>query len=467
MTDLGIRASALGGHAVTPSHVERWAAPATSRPGSFLHWDLPLVAVAYAVLVATWSVTVPVGLVVLVVWGACLAVAGAGHRVVLDSRGQELARVLRAGAFCALTGSALSLVPQASLTTGQAFALSGAAAACSCAVRLAGRVLGREPARVLVVGGAKEREHAVTALTRQRGDAVEVVTACLASDRHPAPAGEIAISAEELPGFARYVGAGSVVAVPGPGLDDWELRRLRWLLEKEQLTCFVATSLLGVAAGRTELVDVGGVPLVRADTGRRRGFLWWLAGWSGRVLAALALVLAAPLLLLLMAAIRLESPGPAVFRQTRVGQDGRTFTIYKLRTMVDEPLPEAALTNDFDGVLFKMRQDPRVTPLGRWLRKFSLDELPQLVNVVRGQMRLVGPRPALPEEVAEYTEDERRRLAVPPGITGLWQVSGRSDLTWEETVRLDLHYVDNWSTLGDLLILCRTVSAVLRHRGAY
>jgi lipopolysaccharide/colanic/teichoic acid biosynthesis glycosyltransferase len=114
-----------------------------------------------------------------------------------------------------------------------------------------------------------------------------------------------------------------------------------------------------------------------------------------------------------------------------------------------------------------MRVDPRITPLGRWLRRYSLDELPQLANVVLGQMRLVGPRPALPEEVAEYADDDRRRLAVPPGITGLWQVSGRSDLSWEESVRLDLHYVDNWSPWLDLVILCRTVRAVLAHRGAY
>jgi lipopolysaccharide/colanic/teichoic acid biosynthesis glycosyltransferase len=207
--------------------------------------------------------------------------------------------------------------------------------------------------------------------------------------------------------------------------------------------------------------------LVRVRAANRSGPAWVLVDWAGRCGAAVALIALAPLLLLLALAIRRESPGPAIFRQVRVGQDGRLFTVLKLRTMVSEPVSEATLENDCDGVLFKMRRDPRITPLGAWLRKYSLDELPQLANVVMGQMRLVGPRPALPEEVAAYAEDDRRRLAVRPGITGLWQVSGRSDLTWEETVRLDLHYVDNWSPWLDLIILARTVRAVLGHRGAY
>jgi lipopolysaccharide/colanic/teichoic acid biosynthesis glycosyltransferase len=192
-----------------------------------------------------------------------------------------------------------------------------------------------------------------------------------------------------------------------------------------------------------------------------------LVDWTGRAVAGAALVLVSPLLLLLAIAIRRESPGPAVYRQVRVGQDGRLFTMFKLRTMTTGGLGQTPLENDCDGPLFKMRHDPRITRLGGWLRRYSLDELPQLVNVVRGEMRLVGPRPALPEEVAEYTDLARRRLAVRPGVTGLWQVSGRSDLTWEETVRLDLHYVDNWSPWLDLRIVSRTVVAVLGHRGAY
>ncbi|MDQ4054478.1 MAG: sugar transferase, partial [Actinomycetota bacterium] len=224
---------------------------------------------------------------------------------------------------------------------------------------------------------------------------------------------------------------------------------------------------LGVAPARLAASNVSGVPLVRVHAANRSGPVWVLVEWTGRCIAVVALALLLPLLSLLAVAIRRGSPGPAIYRQPRVGQDGRMFTMFKLRTMTDGPLVDTPLENDCDEVLFKMRSDPRITPLGRWLRRYSLDELPQLANVVLGQMRLVGPRPALPAEVSAYDEDARRRLAVRPGITGLWQVSGRSDLTWEETVRLDLHYVDNWTPWLDLLILGRTVGAVLRHRGAY
>ena len=182
------------------------------------------------------------------------------------------------------------------------------------------------------------------------------------------------------------------------------------------------------------------------------------------------LLVLAPVLLGLALLVRLDSPGPVVFRQQRIGRDGREFTMLKFRTMHAGPEPAGTLLahgNDADGVLFKLRSDPRITRVGRLLRRYSLDELPQLVNVVVGQMSLVGPRPALPGEVDRYDDDPRRRLVVKPGLTGLWQVSGRSDLPWDEAVRLDLLYVDNWSLTLDLAILARTAGAVLGHRGAY
>lgn len=185
--------------------------------------------------------------------------------------------------------------------------------------------------------------------------------------------------------------------------------------------------------------------------------------------AALLLVLVAPLLLVLMIGIWIDSPGPAIFRQARVGRDGHLFEVFKLRTMVDgaEEQKAALLAdNEYDGVLFKMRRDPRVTRFGALLRRSSLDELPQLVNVVRGQMSLVGPRPSLPEEVAVMDEHTRRRFAVRPGITGLWQVSGRSNLGWDEAKVLDTYYADNWTVTGDVRILLRTVKAVLTADGA-
>jgi lipopolysaccharide/colanic/teichoic acid biosynthesis glycosyltransferase len=180
------------------------------------------------------------------------------------------------------------------------------------------------------------------------------------------------------------------------------------------------------------------------------------------------LVLLLPVLLLI--ALLVAGEGGVLFRQTRVGRDGALFTVLKFRTMrpgADGLRGELQVRDEANGMLFKVRRDPRVTRCGRVLRRLSLDELPQLVNVLRGDMSLVGPRPALPEEVARYTPHERRRLQTRPGMTGLWQVSGRSDLSWEQSVHLDLHYVQHCSAALDLRILLRTVSAVMTGRGAY
>lgn len=188
---------------------------------------------------------------------------------------------------------------------------------------------------------------------------------------------------------------------------------------------------------------------------------------TGALFGLLALT---PLLLTVALSVRLSSRGPVFHRQVRQGQHNRPFTMWKFRTMVADAenlKAQLAASNEVDGPLFKMRGDPRVTPVGRLLRRTSLDELPQLFNVLLGHMSLVGPRPPLPEEASRYDEREHRRLAVKPGLTGLWQVSGRSDLTWQETVSLDLWYVDNWSVAADLGLLARTVRAVADGRGAY
>lgn len=188
---------------------------------------------------------------------------------------------------------------------------------------------------------------------------------------------------------------------------------------------------------------------------------------TGALFGLLALT---PLLLAVALSVRLSSRGPVFHRQVRQGQHNRPFTMWKFRTMVADAenlKAQLAASNEVDGPLFKMRGDPRVTPVGRLLRRTSLDELPQLFNVLLGHMSLVGPRPPLPEEASRYDEREHRRLAVKPGLTGLWQVSGRSDLTWQETVSLDLWYVDNWSVAADLGLLARTVRAVADGRGAY
>jgi lipopolysaccharide/colanic/teichoic acid biosynthesis glycosyltransferase len=189
------------------------------------------------------------------------------------------------------------------------------------------------------------------------------------------------------------------------------------------------------------------------------------------VVGSLALLTAfAPLFAVAALWIKPHDRGPVLFAQERAGRDATTFRCLKLRTMVvdaEARLAELHAQTGYDGGLFKLADDPRVTRPGRWLRRYSIDELPQLVNVLRGEMSLVGPRPPLPTEVAQYERDTTRRLRVRPGMTGLWQVSGRSDLAFDEAVRLDLYYVDNWSMVQDLAILFRTLGAVLGSRGAY
>jgi exopolysaccharide biosynthesis polyprenyl glycosylphosphotransferase len=196
-----------------------------------------------------------------------------------------------------------------------------------------------------------------------------------------------------------------------------------------------------------------------------------LKGLLDRLAALCLLFFAAPAMLGIAMLVRATSPGPALFRQRRVGRDGKEFTCLKFRTMTADAEARRAelihLNERHDGLLFKIRRDPRITRVGGFLRRYSLDELPQLLNVVAGDMSLVGPRPPLPQEAASYDKMVRRRLLVKPGLTGLWQVSGRSELSWAESVRLDLSYVDNWSPALDARILWRTAAAVIRGTGAY
>jgi exopolysaccharide biosynthesis polyprenyl glycosylphosphotransferase len=266
--------------------------------------------------------------------------------------------------------------------------------------------------------------------------------------------------------------ADTVVVLSCPEIDGAALRRLAWQLERDDIDLIVASTLVDVAGDRTTIRPVDGLPMLHIEHPRLKGSARVIKAAFDRVGALVLLTLSAPLLAVVAAFVRFGpgGRGPAVFRQERVGKDGRPFVLFKFRTMVvnaETRLPALRDLNDTDGELFKMRRDPRVTPVGRWLRRYSLDELPQLVNVLKGDMSLVGPRPPLSKEVAGYPADMRRRLVVKPGLTGLWQVSGRSDLSWEESIRLDLSYVENWSLAMDLAILVRTLSAVVRSSGAY
>ncbi|MFD5319728.1 sugar transferase [Streptomyces sp. NPDC127098] len=270
---------------------------------------------------------------------------------------------------------------------------------------------------------------------------------------------------------ARRQDADLVLVAPGCLLTGERLRRVCWAVQDAGLQLAVASGLSEVALRRLTVSTAAGLNLLHIAPPLRNGPQPALKSVLDRVAAGVALVVLSPLLLTLALAVSLDSRGPALYRQTRIGYRGTPFTLWKFRTMVadaESRRPELeGLNEHLSGPLFKIRRDPRVTRLGRFLRRTSLDELPQLVNVLRGQMSLVGPRPPLPEEVARYGAVELRRLGVKPGITGPWQVSGRSDLSWDEGLALDLFYTDNWSVTGDLDVLARTFRAVVDGRGAY
>jgi exopolysaccharide biosynthesis polyprenyl glycosylphosphotransferase len=334
------------------------------------------------------------------------------------------------------------------------------------------RERGESVHRVLVVGRERACAELVRQLRREPHAGFSVVGACVdrsnGNDIEGVPVvGTSATIIEAL----QTSGADTVAIGAWSDVTPPDLRRLSWELEGSGVALVVAPSVTDFTGPRIHIRPVAGLPLLHLEQPEFSGGRRMVKGTVDRAAAALALALLSPLLFAVAVFIRVTSPGPALFRQTRVGVDGRDFIIYKFRSMyvdAESRLAELADANEAsDGLLFKMRNDPRVTPAGRWLRRFSLDELPQLLNVVKGDMSLVGPRPPLPREVAQYGDDVRRRLLVRPGLTGLWQISGRSDLSWDEAVRLDLHYVENWSLSFDVVIIWKTLFAVLKRDGAY
>jgi exopolysaccharide biosynthesis polyprenyl glycosylphosphotransferase len=253
-------------------------------------------------------------------------------------------------------------------------------------------------------------------------------------------------------------------------LGGLQLAKLQWALEDAGTQLSVITPITNTIVERARVRKLGRRVMVDVAYSRPQGIVAFAKGLIDRILAAILLFMSAPLMAVCAIAIRVDSPGPVMFKQTRVREHGQHFTMYKLRTMTidaEARLSELADQNEVGGGLFKIRNDPRITGVGKWLRRLSLDELPQLWNVVVGDMSLIGPRPALPREVESYDELARRRLAVKPGLTGLWQVSGRSNLSWDESVRIDSDYVDNWSPGREVAIALRTVKAVLGKDGAH
>ena len=341
------------------------------------------------------------------------------------------------------------------------------------------RARGEAMTPVLAIGGPESVARFAALLRKDRSAGMRVVGACVPpavvadSDiRHDLMAFGVPVlgDVDSIRDSVLACGARSVAVLAGE-IDADKLRWISWQLEGTDTDLVVSPGLTAMSGRRLHIQPIAGMPLLHVNEPEFAGVRHVLKGGFDRIVAGAALVLLAPVLLAIALIVRITSTGPALFCQTRVGKNGKQFTMLKFRSMyvgAERRVSELLSQNDAaDGLLFKIREDPRVTRVGRTLRRWSLDELPQLINVVCGSMSLVGPRPPLPNEVMHYGNDTRRRLLVKPGMTGLWQVSGRSDLSWEESVRLDLHYVENWSLATDLSVLCKTFRAVLRGAGAY
>jgi exopolysaccharide biosynthesis polyprenyl glycosylphosphotransferase len=334
------------------------------------------------------------------------------------------------------------------------------------------RRAGLRMSTMVAVGREAAVADLISELRREPHHGLKVVAACLTDkDAVNEVAGVPVVGdLEDAADVVRRCGADTVAVLSCSEMDGVRLRQLAWQLEKTGTDLCVAPALLDVAGPRTTIRPTAGLTLLHVDHPQLSGPRQVLKDLFDRCAAALALVLLSPLMVALAVMITWSDHGPALFTQIRVGKNGEPFKIYKFRTMVvdaEARFAELRTQNDNDGVIFKMYSDPRVTAIGAHLRKWSLDELPQLFNVLIGNMSLVGPRPALPEQAALYADHVRRRLVVKPGVTGMWQVNGRSDLSWEETVRLDLRYVENWSLALDLQILWKTLSVVFKRSGAY
>ncbi|WP_375400153.1 sugar transferase [uncultured Amnibacterium sp.] len=324
--------------------------------------------------------------------------------------------------------------------------------------------------RVVLIGSTATVTRTAGDLAREQQHGYRVVGAALTDGPDSGHVAGLPIvgDIEAVPNALRLFGADTVMATSSDELTPQRIRDLAWHLEPRRHQLVLAPGLTDVGGSRIHLRPVAGLPLIHVETPHLPGSGRYIKRTFDVLCASLALLVIAPVFAVIAVAVRRDSAGPVFYTQERIGRDGEPFRIVKFRSMTaDADARRAELVTGTDKGLFKLVDDPRVTRVGRVLRRYSLDELPQLLNVLRGDMSLVGPRPALPDEVSEYDRHELRRLAVTPGLSGLWQVSGRSDLPWADGIRLDLYYVENWSLTQDLVILWRTVRAVVRSEGAY
>ena len=330
---------------------------------------------------------------------------------------------------------------------------------------------GRCVQRTVIVGSTASVHTTTHRLRQDSSHGMKVVAACVSDPNATFPAGvPVAGGLDEIVSVVEGTHADLVTVLPTALFSGYQLRRLAWELEPTGAGLVVCSGLTEVTGGRITIRPTSHAPMLQIERARLSGPSRLLKGLFDRSAAFLGLVAISPLMIAIAARIWLHDRGNPFFRQTRVGANGREFGMWKFRTMVvnaEALKAELEVHNESDGPLFKMTADPRITPVGRKLRRYSLDELPQLLNVMLGQMSLVGPRPPLADEVSRYGDDMRRRLLVKPGITGLWQVSGRADLSWVESEMLDIRYVENWSLGHDFAILWRTLRAVVTGSGAY
>jgi exopolysaccharide biosynthesis polyprenyl glycosylphosphotransferase len=412
-------------------------------------------------------------------WVAALWLAGAYDVRFIGTGSDEFRKVLNAG--IGLTAAVAIFSYAINLELSRAYVVIGlpGLTVFDILVRFAlrkrlvrRRMHGKCMHSVVAVGHELAVADLVTELGRDGYHGLNVVGACVVQ---PGELDELAGvpvygGLDDITAAVKAFGADTVAVTACPEMNGVRLRGLAWELEKTGTDLCVSPALLDVAGPRTTIRPTAGLTLLHVDHPQLTGIRLVIKDLFDRCAAAAALVMLAPVMAILAVTIRLSDGGPALFSQIRVGKDGHSFRMYKFRTMVvgaEQRRSELLPSNDSDGVLFKLRKDPRVTVVGAQLRRFSLDELPQLFNVFLGHMSLVGPRPALPDEAEKYAEHVRRRLVVKPGLTGLWQVSGRSDLSWNESVRLDLRYVENWSFALDLQILWKTIGTLLGGSGAY
>lgn len=337
------------------------------------------------------------------------------------------------------------------------------------------RRFGHYLSHAIVVGGRKDVEYVIGAIDHNSGAAYLIVGAVIDDDdTSPVQVGHrevpVVCDVDHVAQASGALGVDTVIVAGQPKERAQYVRDLSWALEGTAADLVLANRLTNVAGPRIHFRPVEGLPLMHVELPQYAGGKHILKRMLDIVASAAALLLLLPLFCAIAVIIRMDTPGPVLFRQERIGRGGKSFGMLKFRSMVvgaEDQLAGLLDKNEGAGVLFKMRNDPRITRFGAMMRKYSLDELPQLWNVLIGQMSLVGPRPPLAGEVAKYEQHVNRRLYIKPGITGMWQVNGRSDLDWDESVRLDLYYVENWSLTGDLMIMWRTLKVLKEHSGAY